>query len=278
MTAPAVALRSFTRSYASRVALDIDAVTLVPGTTAVLGPNGAGKSSLLRAVATVEAVSPGSVLVGGRDIADVQHRVEVRRRLGYVSQDDPLPERMRVDEFCDYVAALKEIGPRRRRRRWADWALSQVGLSDRAGERIGALSGGMRRRLSIAQSLLGHPTLLVLDEPLASLDASYRATIVRLIAASASQRSTIVATHHADELAAVCQQVLVLGGGRVLFAGRPDDLARKASGQVWESPTPIERPDVRALGPDRFRVVGDAPPGGVAVEPTVHDGYLVLTR
>lgn len=183
---------------------------------------------------------------------------------------------MRVSEYCDYVVALKEITPRRRRRRWTDYILGEVGLTDHSEDRIASLSGGMRRQLVLAQSLLGHPELLVLDEPLVSLDAEHRSLMVRLIAASAATRTTVVATHHSDEMAVVCQHVMVLIAGRLLFAGSPDQLAERAVGQVWETSRPINHPAVRALGPNRFRIVGTRPNAGVAADPTVHDGYLAV--
>ena len=276
MTPPLIALNDLRYRYGSTTVLDLGQTIIPPGTTALLGPNGAGKTTLLRLVATVAAAKPGTVLVEGADVSEPAHRLALRRRLGYASQLDNLPSRMRVSEYCDYVAALKEITPRRRRRRWTDYVLAEVGLADHAEDRIAALSGGMRRRLVLGQSLLGHPELLVLDEPLVSLDAEYRSSMVRLIAASAATRTTVVATHHSDEMAAVCQHVIVLIGGRLFFAGAPDELAQQAAGQVWETSQPINHPAVRALGPDRFRVVGACPDGGIAADPTVHDGYLAI--
>lgn len=276
MTPPLIALNSLQHTYGSKTVLDLERVVIPPGTTALLGPNGAGKTTLLRLLATVAAPAPGSILVDGMDIAEPEHRLAARRRLGYASQLDNLPPRMRVSEYCDYVAALKEISPRRRRRRWTEYILGEVGLSDHSEDRISALSGGMRRRLVLAQSLLGHPEMLILDEPLVSLDAEHRSSMVRLIAASASIRTTVVATHHCDEMAAVCQHVMVLIGGRLFFAGPPGELAARATGQVWETREPINHSTVRALGPDRFRVVGARPDGAVAAEPTVHDGYVAI--
>jgi len=273
---PLISLNELRYSYGSTPILDLERVVIPPGTTALLGPNGAGKTTLLKLLATVAAPSTGSIVIDGVDIAEPESRLNLRRRLGYAGQIDNLPERMRVSEYCDYIAALKEIGPRRQRRRWTDYVLSLVGLEPALHDRIGSLSGGMRRRLVLAQSLLGSPELLVLDEPLVSLDAEHRSSMVRLIAASANERTTVVATHHADELAAVCQHVIVLASGRMVFAGPPSDLATRADGQVWETAQPIDHPLVRALGPDRFRIVGTCPTGGQPVAPTVHDGYLAV--
>lgn len=282
MTPPLIVINDLRYAYGGTPVLDLERLIIRPGTTAILGPNGAGKTTLLRIVATVASVQRGTVVIDGADIAAPEHRLALRRRLGYVSQLDNLPRRMRVNEYCDYVAALKEIGPRRLRNRWTAHILGEVGLGTHGEDRISSLSGGMRRRLVLAQSLLGHPELLVLDEPLVSLDAEHRSSVVRLVAASASTRTTIVATHHSDEMAAVCQNVMVLLGGRLVFVGSPSELAAKAIGQVWETPVypgpHFHQSAVRALGPDRFRVVGACPESGAAVDPTVHDGYLMALK
>ena len=276
MSAPTVSLVDVTYRYGDRTVLDIDRLVVSPGATAVLGPNGAGKSTMLRLLATLASPATGSVTVAGGDLADPAQRLAVRRRLGYAGQLDQLPGRMRVREFCDYVAALKEIGPRRRRIRWTGHVLGAVGLSEQAGDRIGSLSGGMRRRLVLAQALLGRPDLLVLDEPLVSLDSEHRAQVVRLVAESAEQRTTIIATHHTDEIAAVCDQVVVLVGGRVAYAGSPVELAGRAAGRTWETSAAVDHPSARAVAPGRYRVVGWQPAGGSGVDPTVHDGYLAV--
>jgi len=278
MSAPVIALTNLKHSYGSLPVLDIERMVLPGGTTALLGPNGAGKTSLLQILATVSSPGEGSVVIDGRDIAEPAQRLAVRRELGYMAQHDRLPPRMRVSEYCDYVAALKEIGPRRARLQWTEWALEQADLVGKSHDRLGTLSGGMRRRLMLAQSLLGYPRLVVLDEPLVSLDATHRSSVVRTIAASAHERSTVIATHYADELAAVCQHVVVLVGGQMVFGGQPNELAAKAQGQVWETAMPVDHPTSRALGPDRFRVVGIQPAGAMPAEPTVHDGYLAVVN
>jgi ABC-2 type transport system ATP-binding protein len=275
MSAPTVALDAVRHRYGSSEALAVDQLVFEPGSTAVLGPNGSGKSTLLRLLATVAEGQSGSIRVGGLDPADQLERTAIRRRLGYVAQRDGLPSRMRVDAFCDYVGALKEIESSRLRRRWTTWALDRVGLAHVADDRIGTLSGGMQRRLSIAQALLGGPDLLVLDEPLAGLDAEQRADIGNLLVSMSTSTTVICATHHAEELAGLCHRVVVVGGGRPVFVGTPATLASQAEGRVWESTEQVPGAVCRAVGPGRFRCVGDAlPPGARAVAPTVTDGYL----
>lgn len=276
MNAPVVAITDLQHRFGATDAIAIDRLVLPQGTTALLGPNGSGKTTLLRLLATVLPIQAGDVHIGGHDLGDADHRTALRRRLGFAMQDERLPGRMRVGEFCDYVAALNEIAPRRRRLRWTDWVLGEVGLVDERRTRIQDLSGGMRRRVLLAQALLGDPEVLLLDEPLVSLDAAHRAAMVRSIAASADRRTTVVATHHADELATICRHSVVLVGGRVAFSGSPASLATVAAGRTFETALAPSDPSARAMGPDRYRVVDSQPVDAVSVEPTVHDGYLAV--
>ncbi len=279
MTTPTITLSGVTHRYSHAPVLDVESLMTGGGATAILGPNGSGKSTLLRLLATLLATQSGSIRFDGLDPSVPIERTAIRRRLGYVAQNDGLPDRMRVAEYCDYIAALKEIGPDRLRRRWTAWVLDRVGLGDMSGRRIRTLSGGMKRRLSMAQALLGGPDLLVLDEPLASLDAEQRAEITGLIARTANDANIVVATHHADELASVCAQVVVLDHGRAVFSGPPADLATRATGQVWEATKPAAGASCRAVGPGRFHCVGGSPPPGAEpAKPTVADGYLVLVK
>ncbi len=279
MTAPTVAVDSIIHCYGARPALSISRLVFEGGSTAVLGPNGSGKSTLLRLLATVAELQEGTIRVDGLDPTDQLQRTAIRRRIGYVAQHDGFPTRMRVDAFCDYVGALKEIDSARLRRRWTTWALDQVGLSSVAHDRIGSLSGGMQRRLSIAQALLGNPDLLILDEPLAGLDAERRAEIANLFVTLAESVTIVCATHHAEELATLCHRVVVVDGGRPVFVGTPGSLAARAEGRVWETTTAVPAAVSRAIGPGRFRCVAHAVPAGESpVPPSVADGYLAVVH
>ena len=277
MTRPIIAMRGVVYRYGSRTALATGDLTLPPGSTALLGPNGSGKSTLLRLIATVTSPHDGTVHIDGRDMGNADSRVAIRRQLGYQTQAGALPGRMRVDAFCDYVAALKEVPSARLRRRWTTWVLHRVGLGDCSTAKISSLSGGMQRRLALAQALIGLPDLLVLDEPMASLDADHRSSVVALLADHAESATVVVATHHADELAALCHNVMVLNEGRMVFTGTPAELARQADGRAWASSEPTPGASCRATGTGGYRCVGPHPPSGVGLlEPTVHDGYLAI--
>ncbi len=276
MNAPTIALHGVSHRYGSTNALSPMSLRLEAGSTAVLGANGSGKSTLLRLIATTVVAQSGSVEIGGLDASVPNERTSIRRRLGYATQHDGLPPRMTVGAYLDYVGALKELTPARRRARWAQFAMGQVGLAD-ARERIERLSGGNRRRLTLAQALLGQPDLLVLDEPLAGLDGETRSVVAALIASGSTDRTVVVATHHADELATVCDRIVVLVRGSIGFAGTPAELAAQADGMVWEMPLPPPSMAARAVAPGRFRVIAATPPAAsIAVKPTVQDGYDAL--
>jgi len=202
------------------------------------------------------------------------------RRLGYLPQELGYHRHFTVAGFLDYVAILKEITNRRRRAEEVARVLAAIGLERRARTRIRALSGGMRQRLGIAQALLGRPDLLILDEPTAGLDPEQRLRFRELLSDLPGDPVIVLSTHQADDIAAICPQVVVLLQGRIRFAGTPAELAATAAGRVW---TADER-DTRAHlswrgGDNRWRHIGDAHPAGAElVAPTVEDGYLLRSH
>ena len=170
------------KSYGGVAALaDLD-LELAPGITGLLGPNGAGKTTLIRILATLLAPSAGEVRVNGWRAANPGDRVEIRRRLGYLPQDLGLYPRFTVFEFVDYLAILKELDDPADRHRRVRAALAAVELEDLAGRKIRTLSGGMRRRVGIAQAIVADPQLLLLDEPTTGLDPEQRMRFRQLIA------------------------------------------------------------------------------------------------
>jgi ABC-2 type transport system ATP-binding protein len=266
------------KSYGAVVALaDLD-LELRPGITGLLGPNGAGKTTLIRILATLLAPSAGAVGVNGWRSSDLRDRVEIRRRLGYLPQDLGLYPRFSVFEFVDYLAVLKELEDPADRHRRVRAALAAVELDDLAGRKIRTLSGGMRRRVGIAQAIVADPELLLLDEPTTGLDPEQRMRFRQLIAGIGEHRTVVLSTHLVEDVAAVCTQVVVLWQGRVRFFGTPSELRQLAAGQVWSSP----EDGAGAVASWRteggaYRVLGERPsPAAEAVAPTVEDGYLLV--
>jgi ABC-2 type transport system ATP-binding protein len=276
----AVRTCGLSRRYGAIRALDAVDLTLERGITGLLGPNGAGKTTLLSILATISEPDAGRVSVLGLDPRDGAERVEIRRRLGYLPQELRYHRHFTVAAFLDYVAILKEITDRRRRAEEVARVLAVTGLEDRARSRIRTLSGGMRQRLGIAQALLGGPELLILDEPTAGLDPEQRLRFRELLSGLPGDPAIVLSTHQADDIAAICPQVVVLLEGRVQFAGTPAGLAGTAAGQVWAAD---ERDSLAHLswrgGDGRWRHIGEhCPAGAELVTPTVEDGYLLLSH
>jgi ABC-2 type transport system ATP-binding protein len=275
-----VRAEGLSRRYGATRALDGVDVALERGITGLLGPNGAGKTTLLSILATVDEPDAGRVSAFGLDPGHAAERVEIRRRLGYLPQELGYHRHFTVAAFLDYVAILKEITDRRRRAEEVARVLAAVGLEDRARSRIRALSGGMRQRLGIAQALLGEPGLLILDEPTAGLDPEQRLRFRELLSGLPGDPVTLLSTHQADDIAAICPHVVVLLKGQVHFAGTPAELAATAAGRVWAAGERDDRAHLSWRGGDnRWRHIGDHPPTGAElVSPTVEDGYLMLSH
>jgi len=275
-----VRAEGLSRRYGATRALDGVDVALERGITGLLGPNGAGKTTLLSILATVDEPDAGQVSAFGLDPGHAAERVEIRRRLGYLPQELGYHRHFTVAAFLDYVAILKEITDRRRRAEEVARVLAAVGLEDRARSRIRALSGGMRQRLGIAQALLGQPGLLILDEPTAGLDPEQRLRFRELLSGLPGDPVTVLSTHQADDIAAICPHVVVLLKGQVHFAGTPAELAATAAGRVWAAGERDDRAHLSWRGGDnRWRHIGDHPPTGAElVSPTVEDGYLMLSH
>ena len=268
------------RRYGITRALDSADLTLDRGVTGLLGPNGAGKTTLLSILATVSEPDAGRVSAFGLDPSDPAERVEIRRRLGYLPQELGYHRHFTVAGFLDYVAILKEITDRRRRAEEVARVLAAIGLEERASSRIRALSGGMRQRLGIAQALLGQPDLLILDEPTAGLDPEQRLRFRELLSDLPGDPVIVLSTHQADDIAAICPQVIVLLRGRVRFTGTPAELAATAAGKVWAADQRDSSGHLSWRGGDgRWRHIGEQPPASAElVAPTVEDGYLLLSN
>jgi len=194
------------------------------GVFGLLGPNGAGKTTLLRTLATVLGPSSGSLRLLGLDVADGRERRELRRRLGYLPQHLGYYPNFTVFEFVEYFALLKEM-PADDVRRAVARAIERVGLEDRARAKLKTLSGGMLRRVGIAQAIVNGPDLLLLDEPTAGLDPEQRVGFRALLREIGEEAVVIVSTHLIEDVAAACSEVALMERGRIVFRGTPDALA-----------------------------------------------------
>ncbi|RVX38936.1 ABC-type multidrug transport system ATPase subunit [Nonomuraea polychroma] len=272
-----IQIKGLTKAYGGRRALDGLDLTLGAGVTGLLGPNGAGKTTLLRCLATTLAPSGGSIDAFGLDPADPVQRTSLRRRLGYLPQDPGFYPHFTAFDLVDYVAILKEMTDRERRHAEVRRVLAEVDLTGQAKTKVRKLSGGMRQRLALAQALLGEPDLLILDEPTVGLDPEQRMMFRALVSRLGESRTVVLSTHQTEDVAALCERVIVMRDGRPVFDGTPGELAGVAAGRVWLSDeAPAASRVFWRTADGRYRTLGDRPPSGDVAAPGVEDGYLML--
>ena len=211
-----------------------------PGVFGLLGPNGAGKTSLLRMMATVIAPSSGRIRLLGLDPGAYRQRRQIRRRLGYVPQNLGYYPGFTVVEFIEYFALLKEMPPATVHRAVAA-SVEHVGLGDKAKAKLRTLSGGMLRRVAIAQAIVNEPELLLMDEPTAGLDPEQRVAFRALLRDLGQRATVIVSTHLVEDVGAACARVALMDRGKIVFHGTPDELTARAEGTNAAGDAPLER-------------------------------------
>ncbi len=202
------------------------------GMFGLLGPNGAGKTTLMRILVTLMKPSTGNVKVDDFDLQ--KNRREIRAMLGYLPQDFRFFTKLRTWEFLDYVASLAGLREGRARKKAVDNMLERIGLYEARDRMANKLSGGMKRRLGIAQALIGDPKIVVVDEPTTGLDPEERIRFRNLLA-EMSQRDIVIilSTHIVGDISSTCNNMALLNDGKVVFNASPDKLIDKARGNVW---------------------------------------------
>ena len=257
------------------------------GMFGLVGPNGAGKTTLMRILAGLIAPTGGDVEVFGHDVSTPAGKMAVKAQLGYLPQELGLYPNLTAAEFLDYIAALKGIAKAARRQQVAA-VLEQVRLADAAHRRLKTYSGGMKRRVGIAQALLGDPRLIIVDEPTTGLDPEERVRLRTLLSDLAARRTVILSTHIIEDISQSCNALAALREGTVLFQGSPGDLIAQVQGKVWLIETDGQHPtgdvvvvsSIQLDDTTQYRVVGvpDKDQNGVPVKPGLEDGYMWLMR
>lgn len=256
--------------------LDLKAPSLI----GLLGPNGAGKSTLMKLLVAALMPTGGSILVDGQPLSKTDRLLKAR--LGYLPQDFGLFDELTVTQFLDYMAALKGISnPKAAIQK----TIQAVNLEEKAKSKIRTLSGGQRQRVGIAQALLGNPPFLIFDEPTVGLDPEERIHFRNLFSRTAEDRLVLLSTHIIEDVQSVCDRIVVINHGNILFAGTPEQLIQSAAGHVgvfWE------KDEVQGKGLQitarvntgqgiRCRAVADKLPAyAQADEPSLEDAYLYL--
>lgn len=237
--APAIEIDGVTHRYDKKtdVLKDVN-LSLGTGFFGLLGANGAGKSTLMRIICTLLRPSEGSARVCGYDVVKECHRV--RERIGYLPQSFSAWRLHRTEEVVDTLAALSGMTKKKERRQRVAEVLEEVGLTDVADRKVKKLSGGMVRRLGVAQAMVHNPDVLVVDEPTVGLDPEERMRFRQVMTNMGKERTILLSTHIVADLGSGCSQIALIDDGTVAFQGAPSSLLEQARGQVFEISVPLE--------------------------------------
>jgi len=263
-------------------------LTIPSGMFGLLGPNGAGKTTLMRILAGILRPTSGDLHIGEYDVNTEKGRTAIKRVLGYLPQELGVYPDLSAREFLDYIGILKGMDDRKIRQSRVDKLLETVSLTDVANRKLKTFSGGMKRRIGIAQALLNDPQLLIVDEPTSGLDPEERIHFRNLLSELAGDRTVLLSTHIVEDIAQTCQNLAIMNHGYVIFQGTTADLVREARGKVWMVTTIGTKPQgdftivsTMHMGTSvQYRLVGDlsSSNGAITIEPSLEDSYVWLMR
>lgn len=280
-------LNHLSRRFRDKTAVSDFTATLTPGVWGLLGANGAGKTTLMRMIAGILDPSDGQVLYNGTPLSEFGETY--RAVLGFLPQDFGFPPEFSVRDYLLYAAALKGLD-KQTSRQGVKELLDQVSLTEAARKKIRHLSGGMRRRVGIAQALLNDPEILILDEPTAGLDPGERVRFRNLLSELARDRIVLISTHIVSDVEYIATRHLLMKDGRLLASGTASDLVQLVDSRVWTCRVPSQdvpelesRLQVTGLrneddGTVTLRYLAAAPEvsGSVPAAPRLEDVYLWL--
>ncbi|HEY0142207.1 MAG TPA: ABC transporter ATP-binding protein [Thermoanaerobaculia bacterium] len=212
-------------------ALDNVTLSIPRGMYGLLGPNGAGKSTLMRAIATLQTPSEGTIRFGEIDV--IREPEKLRRTLGYLPQDFGVYPRVSAYDMLDHMAVLKGVIAPADRKTTVETLLHQVNLWGVRKKMLSGFSGGMRQRFGIAQALIGNPQLIIVDEPTAGLDPEERNRFLNLLAEIGENVVVILSTHIVEDVSDLCPRMAVMADGRVQIEGSPQELIHSTRGRIW---------------------------------------------
>lgn len=260
------------------------------GMFGLLGPNGAGKTTFMRILAGIVNPSGGSVKINGFDLTTEVGKHQIKTMLGYLPQELGMYTELTAIQFVDYMAILKGLDDSRKRNQRVHEVLEMVGLANQANRKIKGFSGGMKRRVGIAQALVNNPKLLIVDEPTAGLDPEERIRFRNLLVNLATDRIVLLSTHIVEDIGQTCRDLAILAKGQILFRGSPAELTKAAENHVWTlTMQGMEKPNhdltvvsmLHLAEGTQYRLVGSNAKeykNAQPAQPGLEDGYVWLMK
>ena len=278
-------IEHLSKQFKDKKAVDDACITLTPGVWGLLGANGAGKTTLMRMIADIMTPTSGAIYYDGADIRKMGE--SYRNIFGFLPQDFGYSRDFSVKDYLEYVAALKDV-PARETTKKINYLLDILTLSDVKKKKIAKLSGGMKRRVGIAQAMLNDPKILVMDEPTAGLDPGERVRFRNFISEFSHDRIVLISTHIVSDIEYIATRNAIMKAGKIVDIGTTDELVKEIEGKVWTCSVPdgdlssyeMRLRVINQRGEDNgqvsIRYLSETPEisGAVAVSPRLEDLYL----
>ncbi|MBQ1689240.1 MAG: ABC transporter ATP-binding protein [Lachnospiraceae bacterium] len=277
-----IEIKHITKSYGSKTVLKDISLNFNSGIIGLLGPNGAGKTTLLRIMATVTEASSGEILFDGKSVIGKK----LREKIGYLPQQFSFYRDLSVYESLEHIAYMKEI-EKNKIHSQIDKCLERVNLEDRKKTKVGTLSGGMLRRLGIAQALLGDPEVILVDEPTAGLDPEERIRFRELLFEMKKERLVFISTHIVGDIEGICDDLVIMNEGMVLLDGNYKDVINKIENRLWIVHSKSEFIEIDGLVISKtksgdtyaYKVISDNKPNdGTLITPSLEDLYIFCLK
>lgn len=285
MDSARIEIKDLSKNYGKKQALNHISLEIEQGMFGLLGPNGAGKTTLMKVLTTLTKKSSGQVSLCG---IPVEQCKKIRQMTGYLPQDFSMYGNMGAYEALDYLAVLSGMDKKKRAEKVPEM-LEKVNLGDQHKTKVRAMSGGMKRRLGIAQAIIHDPRIIVVDEPTAGLDPEERVRFRNLLCEIAKDRIVILSTHIVGDIEATCENIAVLSQGEILFRGTVSQLLESVRGKVYTMEvSAMELPMVKEQflvtgilangNTANIKIIADEPPmkGAKPAGPDVEDAYMYL--
>lgn len=282
-----IEMKRLTKNYGKKQALSEVSLSIGPGMFGLLGPNGAGKTTLMKILTALLEKNGGEVTVCGVPIEDGR---QIRNMTGYLPQDFSMYGNMSAYEALDYLALLSGMNKAERRAKVPEM-LEKVNLSEKQKTKVRSMSGGMKRRLGIAQAIIHDPKVIIVDEPTAGLDPEERVRFRNLLCEIAKDRIVLLSTHIVGDIEATCEKIAVLNQGRICFDGKVTELLSLVEGKVYSAEiaaVELEKAKQKYMvtgilttgSTANIKIIADDKPFPQArqVQPDVEDAYMYLMQ